>query len=42
MDAGTENVILADIQKAFRWFNNDRRCGEKSVIIGSSHTNQVR
>ncbi|XP_060604350.1 uncharacterized protein LOC132757163 [Ruditapes philippinarum] len=41
MDASTENVIVADIQRAFRWFHNNRRCGDGSVIIGSSHINQV-
>ena len=41
MDAGTENVIVKDIQMAFRWEHRDEMAGEKSVIIGSSHSNQV-
>ena len=41
MDAGTENVVVADLQRAFRWYHDDDMSGEKSVIIGSSHTNQV-
>lgn len=34
MDAGTENVIIADLQKLLR--NDD----ERSVLIGNSHSNQ--
>jgi murein tripeptide amidase MpaA len=41
MDAGTENGTVANMQKALRWFHNDAMSKEKSVIIGSSHTNQV-
>ena len=41
MDAGTENVVVADMQKAFRWYHGDNTAGERSVIVGSSHTNQV-
>ncbi|XP_021363765.1 uncharacterized protein LOC110457004 [Mizuhopecten yessoensis] len=40
MDCGTENVLVEDIQKAFRWDNDDDMAGEKSVIRGSSHSNQ--
>ena len=41
MDTGTENGTVANMQKAFRWFHEDTMSKEKSVIIGSSHTNQV-
>lgn len=41
MDAGTENVVVADMQKALRWYHGDSMSGERSVIVGSSHTNQV-
>ncbi|XP_053406569.1 uncharacterized protein LOC123562335 [Mercenaria mercenaria] len=40
MDAGTENVVVEDMQKAFRWYHGDDMAGERSVIVGSSHTNQ--
>ncbi|WAR14378.1 hypothetical protein MAR_004483 [Mya arenaria] len=40
MDAGTENVVVEDMQKAFRWYHGDNMAGERSVIVGSSHTNQ--
>ncbi|XP_046569874.1 uncharacterized protein LOC124278183 [Haliotis rubra] len=40
MDEGTENGVVENIQKAFRWFHGDERCGDRSVITGSSHTNQ--
>ncbi|KAJ8307295.1 hypothetical protein KUTeg_009205, partial [Tegillarca granosa] len=40
MDRGTENGYLEDMQKTFRWDQSDTMSGEKSVIIGSSHTNQ--
>jgi len=41
MDGGTENGYIENIQKSLRWNDNDAMSGEKSVIIGSSHTNQV-
>lgn len=40
MDAGTENVKVIDMQKALRWHHSDRCAGDRSVIVGSSHTNQ--
>lgn len=40
MDAGTENVLVEDIQKAFRWEHHDSMSGEYSVLKGSSHSNQ--
>ncbi|XP_053407737.1 uncharacterized protein LOC123556376 isoform X2 [Mercenaria mercenaria] len=40
MDGGTENILVEDIQKAFRWEHTDDMAAEKSVIIGSSHSNQ--
>ncbi|XP_069109308.1 uncharacterized protein [Argopecten irradians] len=40
MDAGTENVVIEDIQKSFRWEDADDMSAEKSVIIGSSYSNQ--
>ncbi|XP_053402949.1 uncharacterized protein LOC128558122 [Mercenaria mercenaria] len=40
MDAGTENVVVEDMQKSFRWYHGDDMAGERSVIVGSSHTNQ--
>ena len=42
MDAGTENVQIISMQKALRWYHDDRCSGEKSVIVGSSHSNQAR
>lgn len=42
MDAGTENGVIANMQKSFRWFHGDEMAGEKSVIIGTSPSNQVR
>lgn len=41
MDAGTENVDVIDMQKSFRWYHGDSYAGENSVIVGSSHSNQV-
>ena len=41
MDCGTENTLIEDIQKAFRWEHTDDMAGENSVIKGSSHANQV-
>ena len=41
MDAGTENVELENIQKAFRWDHLDDMAADKSVITGSSHSNQA-
>ena len=38
---GMENVVLEDMQKVLRWFHGDNMAGECSVIVGSSHTNQV-
>lgn len=40
-DAGTENVILGDIQKAFRWEHIDDMAADNSFLVGSSHSNQV-
>lgn len=40
MDCGTENTLVEDMQKAFRWDHTDDMAGEKSVIKGSSHSNQ--
>lgn len=42
LDAGTENIYIEDIQKSFRWYHGDDMCGEKSVIIGRSMSNQVQ
>ncbi|KAJ8303805.1 hypothetical protein KUTeg_018728 [Tegillarca granosa] len=42
MDRGTENGYLEDMQNAFRWDHSDTMSGEKSVIIGSFHTNHVQ
>lgn len=41
MDAGTENVLIEDIQKAFRSQQSDDMAAEKSVMIGCSKSNQV-
>lgn len=41
VDAGTENVLLEDIQKSFRWDHADDMAAEKSFLIGSSQSNQV-
>jgi len=41
MDAGTENGVMANMQKAFRWNHEDGMAGEKSVLIGTSPSNQV-
>ncbi|XP_071083889.1 uncharacterized protein [Haliotis cracherodii] len=40
MDAGTENGVIEDMQKSFRWHHTDEMAGESSVIIGSSNSNQ--
>ncbi|XP_060573061.1 uncharacterized protein LOC132730984 isoform X2 [Ruditapes philippinarum] len=40
MDCGTENTLTEDIQKAFRHNHTDSMAGSKSVIKGSSHSNQ--
>lgn len=40
IDAGTENGHIEDMQKAFRWNDDDAMAGDKSVIIGSSTSNQ--
>lgn len=39
-DEGTENCIIADIQRAFRWYHDDDMAGEKSFLTGSSPSNQ--
>ncbi|XP_048749877.2 uncharacterized protein LOC125661760 [Ostrea edulis] len=39
-DDGTENCIIADIQRAFRWHHDDDMAGEKSFLTGSSPANQ--
>ncbi|XP_033756622.1 uncharacterized protein LOC117339248 isoform X1 [Pecten maximus] len=39
-DGGTENGSVEDMQKALRWYDDDDMSGEKSVIIGSSTSNQ--
>ena len=41
IDAGTENILVEDIQMAFRWDNADDMSAPNSVIKGSSHSNQV-
>ena len=41
MDRGTENVVIEDIQVAFRLDHTDSMAGEKSVIYGASTYNQV-
>lgn len=41
MDGGTENDHIEDMQKAFRWKDDDAMAGQKSVITGSSTKNQV-
>ena len=41
MDDGTENVLIEDIEKAFRWEHIDDMAADKSVLRGSSHSNQV-
>lgn len=41
MDAGTENVLIEDIEMAFRWEDVDDMAADKSVLRGSSHSNQV-
>ena len=40
-DRGTENVLMSEIQKAFRWYHHDNMAGESSVMVGSSPSNQV-
>ncbi|XP_045208788.2 uncharacterized protein LOC123560686 [Mercenaria mercenaria] len=40
MDAGSENGVVANMQKSFRWFHGDEMAGAKSVLIGSSPSNQ--
>lgn len=40
IDAGTENGHIEDMQKAFHWNDDDAMTGDKSVIIGSSTSNQ--
>lgn len=42
MDNGTENIVVEDLQMAFRWNDTDDMSANKSVIRGSSHSNQVR
>ena len=41
MDRGTENVVIADMQVAFRWNHDDNRSGNKSVLLGKSSANQA-
>ena len=41
MDRGTENIMIEDVQVAFRTGHTDDMAGEKSVIYGSSTHNQV-
>lgn len=41
MDGGTENSHIEDMQKAFRWTDDDAMAGQKNVITGSSTKNQV-
>ena len=41
IDQGTENTLLSDIQKSFRFENDDSMSGDKSVLIGRSTANQV-
>ena len=41
MDAGTENVLIANMQRAIRSCNNDA-FADRCVIIGPSTANQVR
>ena len=40
-DAGTENVTIINMQKALGWYHDDEQSGERSVIVGSSHSNQA-
>lgn len=40
-DRGTENVLVADIQRAFRSLHEDDMFGERSFLFGKSTTNQV-
>lgn len=39
-DAGTENVILKDLQTSLRFFHNDEMSGVKSFLVGRSSGNQ--
>ncbi|GLD68964.1 uncharacterized protein AKAME5_002027700, partial [Lates japonicus] len=39
-DAGTENVVVRDIQTYLRRSDVDSRAGEQSYITGASTTNQ--
>ena len=41
MDARTENIDVIDMQMALRLYHGDTYSGEKSVIAGSSHSNQT-
>lgn len=41
MDGGTENGHIEDMQKVFRWKDDDAMARQKSVITGSSTKNQV-
>ncbi|XP_074656641.1 uncharacterized protein LOC141909875 [Tubulanus polymorphus] len=40
IDAGTENVLLCEIQRSFRADDNDDMAGDMSVLIGKSTSNQ--
>ena len=39
-DCCTENIIIARMQCYFRRNHNDKECGERSYVYGSSYTNQ--
>ncbi|XP_033728940.1 uncharacterized protein LOC117318048 [Pecten maximus] len=41
MDGGTENILVEDMQKSFRWEHEDEMAAENSVIKAPSHSNQV-
>ena len=41
-DNGTENVVIAGLQRFFRADDSDAFAGEKSFMYGKSVTNQVK
>lgn len=41
-DNGTENVVIAGLQRFFHADDSDAFAGEKSFMYGKSVTNQVR
>lgn len=41
IDRGTENTLIADMQKALRWNHEDGHAGNRSVHLGKSSANQV-